>query len=262
MRIMGNEPIRADSNLKKAKKQEDMPSFKKSQGAGAGLEWRAFVRYELASKLDIFTALQKRAHRVPMNSWNAGYIEKRTDNYVVLRDSDYGLKFRYTKHLELKCRIEHALNIEGWYKKHFPIRIKEMKLSLLRQLTQKYKNDSDLNKCMQRMTTDNSFIVSCQKERQCSSVDGLSLEQTKCVIDVLDSEYCEKKNNIKDAQHTVDVQSLNGSEWISICVEGYSDKDVPNMLNVAKSIEQILCELDKNYIVASYPDWLIEPHQN
>ena len=99
------------------------------------------------------------------------------------------------------------------------------------------------------ISKENSFIVECKKERRSSSCDGLSIEQTMCKIKVIDSKY------IKQVK---DKKKMKKSEWISFCVEGYGQDEVEKILKVSKSVESILNEYDEDYIIASYPGWLIE----
>ena len=196
-------------------------------------------------------------HKV--NSW--GGISKRSDNYVVINNYGYGLKFRHGKNLELKRRVESHLNIEGWYKNKFQIKLNDMKLSLLQQRLVSYKHDKNLGVCLSHIENENSFIVKCEKERQNGSIDGLSLEQTKCKIEIIDSKYGEdgdhKEDNNGDNK-LKEIENLNGTEWISICVEAVNENKVGSMLKVAESVESILSQIDENYIVASYPGWLIK----
>ena len=53
------------------------------------------------------------------------------------------------------------------------------------------------------------------------------------------------------------MTKLNKSEWISICIEGSPVKDVVKLVKVAESIQSILNDLDKDYVIGSYPGWLI-----
>lgn len=207
-----------------------------------------------------------------MNNWG-DYVEERTDNYVVVNNYDYGLKFRYGKSLELKCRVEEHMNIEGWYKRKFPIKLKDMKLSLLQEKATKYSDDDDLGKCLDQIANENSFIIQCEKARKNGSVDGLSMEQTKCTISFLDTKYNDDKdkdkdndgdnkendndnNNDKDGKKSL-IEGLEGSVWTSVCIESYG-AGAPSMLKAAASVESILSDIDENYIVASYPGWLIK----
>ena len=235
------------------KKEKENISFKASVNAGAGLEWRAFIKCD---KLDVFKALKEKNHMVH-NNWS-GYIEKRTDNYIVINNNDYGLKFRHGKNLELKCRVESNLNIEGWYKNKFQIKLNEMKLSLLQEKLKKYKNDEELGICLKHIINENSFIVKCSKERINGSVDGLSFEQTKCKIQIIDSKYNKDQEDKKDNNNNQEIEKLNGSEWISVCCEDDDENQVSSILKIAQSVENIFGEIDKNYIIASYPGWLIK----
>ena len=106
--------------------------------------------------------------------YGGNFVEQRTDNYVVVNDGDYGLKFRHGKQLELKIKTEAHLNIEAWYKERYDVKMKQMKISkLLTKLKEKYKKDKDMSKIIQCIETNDSFIVECKKERRTSSVDGL-----------------------------------------------------------------------------------------
>merc|ERR1712087_471682 len=62
---------------------------------------------------------------------------------------------------------------------------------------QKYGNDKALGQCIEIMREKDCFIVQCAKQRRSGSVDGLSLEQTQCVIEVIDSKTQEKESKAK-----------------------------------------------------------------
>ena len=182
------------------------------------------------------------------------------------------LKFRYGKSLELKCRVEQQMNIEGWYKRKFPIKLDDMKLAKLQKKGEKYAADDDLGKCLEHIANQDSYIIKCEKERQNGSVDGLSMEQTKCTISFLDSKYSENDNDGDKKENDNDndkakckdkkslIESLNGSVWHSVCIEtsSYGQAPIGSVLKAAESVEAILGDIDKNYIVGSYPGWLIK----
>lgn len=184
----------------------------------------------------------------------ANYVEERTDNYVVIQNDNYGLKFRNGKNLELKCRVEASHNIEGWYKRKFggiKLGDDEMKISVLQQRGEKYVKDPDLGPCLEMMGNADSFIVQCKKERVTGGVDGMSVEQTECEIAVVDAQLTDNQNQGKINKFA--------TKWISVCIEDSPQHvDIAKMMKVTQSIQDILCKLDENYIIASYPGWLVK----